>query len=198
MDPRIFQCFAALLDYPAPGLGEVANDCASLVPDAGAARLHDFAAFVAEIDPGCLEEIYTGVFELNAACYPYVGYHLFGETYKRSVFLLGLKQRYAAHGFVTGSELADHVAVLLRFVAMCSDATLSEEIIRDALLPALDKMCGGKEENDLAEEDAPTHHRGRAEYQQLLRALQVTLQTWARGETVPALAKIASPLRTSV
>ncbi|MDE3089689.1 MAG: molecular chaperone TorD family protein [Chloroflexota bacterium] len=171
---RVLALFAQLLDYPTPGLDDAARECAALVApnnlDA-TTLLREFQDFVIATPQGQLEEIYTGVFELNAAFYPYVGYHLFGETYKRSVFLLELKQRYAAHGFDAGAELADHVAVLLRFVSVCDDAMLSEEILRDALLPTLDKMCG-KEENELEPDDAVIQSRGRAAYQQLLRALR--------------------------
>jgi nitrate reductase delta subunit len=176
---RALALLARLLDYPSAGLGDAARECTALVAEydrEAATRVGEFQEFVETVPPGQLEEIYTGVFELNAAFYPYVGYHLFGETYKRSVFLLELKQRYAAHRFDAGAELADHVAVMLRFVSVCDDAALSEEILRDALLPALDKMCG-KEENDPAEDDALVQSRGRAAYQQLLRALQLALGT---------------------
>jgi nitrate reductase delta subunit len=177
---RALLLFAQLLDYPTAGLDDAARECAALVTNysrAAATLLREFSDFVEATPPGPLEEIYTGVFELNAACYPYVGYHLFGETYKRSVFLLELKQRYAAHGFDAGSELADHVAVVLRFVSTCDDAALSEEILRDALLPTLDKMIG-KAEDGLAEEDALVQSRGRAAYQQLLRALRLVAQAF--------------------
>ena len=191
---RVLALFARLLDYPAPGLDDTAHECAALAADhspEAAALLRGFQDFVEATPLGQLEEIYTGVFELNAAFYPYVGYHLFGETYKRSVFLLELKQRYAAHGFVSGSELADHVAVLLRFVSICTDAALGEEILRDALLPALDKMIG-KAENDLAEEDAPVQSRGRAAYQQLLCALRLAAQAFALEISAPTQLQPAS------
>jgi len=190
---RLLGLFARLLDYPTPGLGDAARLGAALTmsySDKAAALLSEFQEFVEETPPGQLEEIYTGVFELNAAFYPYVGYHLFGETYKRSVFLLELKQRYAAHGFDAGSELADHLAVLLRFVSQCDNAALGEEILRDALLPTLDKICSGKEENDVAEEDGLIQSRGRTAYQHLLNALQLTAQSFALESAEPALAGI--------
>jgi nitrate reductase delta subunit len=172
---RALALFAQLLDYPCSGLGDIARECAMVAAEydrEAASLVAEFKSFAEATPPGQMEEIYTGVFELNAVFYPYVGYHLFGETYKRSVFLIGLKQRYAANGFDAGSELADHVAVLLRFVSTCDDAALSEELVHDALIPALDKMCG-KEENDLAEGDALVQSRGRTAYHQLLCALRL-------------------------
>ncbi len=189
---RALARFAQLLDYPCSELSDIARECAMIVAEydrEAATLVAEFKSFVEATPPGQMEEIYTGVFELNAVFYPYVGYHLFGETYKRSVFLIGLKQRYAANGFDAGSELADHVAVLLRFISTCDDAALSEEILHDALLPALDKMCG-KEENDLAEGDALVQSRGRTAYQQLLRALRLTASSLvsepAQLQPVPA------------
>ena len=190
---RVLALFARLLDYPSAGLGDAARECAALATNynhEAATLLREFQDFVEATPPGQLEEIYTGVFELNAAFYPYVGYHLFGETYKRSVFLLELKQRYAARGFDAGAELADHVAVLLRFVSICTDAALGEEILRDALMPALEKMCGGKEESDLADEDALVPSRGRSAYRQLLRALRLAAPSFAPEISAPALVNL--------
>ncbi|MBI3962458.1 MAG: molecular chaperone TorD family protein, partial [Deinococcus sp.] len=96
-----------------------------------------------------------------------VGYHLFGESYKRSIFLLELKKHYQAEGLDTGSELPDHLAVLLRFLANNCQAGLVDEIIHEALLPALAKMAG---EN--SEEDREQRH----EYRLLLKALTLVLR----------------------
>ncbi len=167
--PRILRLFSVLLDYPGPGLIQAADECLRLVDEKTAARLHEFREFAAGHEAGQLEEIYTGVFELNPVYYPYVGYHIFGETYKRSVFLLGLKERYAAHGFTCGTELADHLVVMLRFAANCQDPVCAQELLRDALAPALEKMIAQKADEDSAVE-------GTAAYRQLLCALQQVLQ----------------------
>ncbi|CAG0940604.1 hypothetical protein ANRL1_00218 [Anaerolineae bacterium] len=176
---RLFELFATLLDYPSSTLADAAKECATLLtPQNSEASnlLRDFQELAASTDLGRMEEIYTGFFELNAVSHPYVGYHLFGETYKRSVFLLGLKERYAAHNFAHGAELADHLVVMLRFIAVSQDAELVGELVRDALLPALEKMSGEPAENEPAEEEPVVHQHGRAGYQQLLRALQLSLQ----------------------
>ncbi len=177
---RIFQLFATLLDYPSPALADAAEEGARwLAPHSAEASnlVRDFQKLAASTDVGRMEEIYTGFFELNAVSHPYVGYHLFGESYKRSVFLLGLKERYAAHDFTHGTELADHLVVMLRFIAQCDDVYLIEELVRDALLPALEKMTGEPAENEPVEEEPVVHQRGRAGYQQVLRALRLTLES---------------------
>jgi nitrate reductase delta subunit len=181
---RALQLFALLLDYPEAGLAQAADECLGLVDAEATGPLHEFRQFVTQQRAERLEEIYTGVFELNAVYYPYVGYHLFGETYKRSVFLLGLRERYAANGFAGGTELADHLVEMLRFAAQCDDAACVDELLQDALLPALEKMTGQRSDDDQVVE-------GALAYRQLLRALQLTLQTSAGARDRCAVAGIS-------
>lgn len=137
--------FAALLEYPQANLAVVATRCAALlardVPDA-APFIQQFYEVVARTPAGRLEEIYTGTFDLDPVCYPYIGYHVFGETYKRSVFLLALKERYRANGLEVEGELTDHIAVVLRYLAVSEDAEDVAVIVREGMLPALQRMTG--------------------------------------------------------
>lgn len=177
----ILGLFADMLEYPRPGLAEIVRECEALVspgnPEA-ATLLGGFRALVEEISPGRLEEIYTGTFDLDATCYPYVGYHLFGESYKRSVFLLELRERYRAQGFDVENELPDHLAVLLRFLAINDDVTLTGEIVHEALLPTLERMTGKArsagydEEKPLGSQDHSRH----SPYHGVLEALRLVLQ----------------------
>ena len=217
---RTFQLLADALEYPRPGLADVVRECAALLTAdslAAAACMHEFGAFVEETPQGRLEEVYTGTFDLNAACYPYVGYHLFGESYQRSVFMLGLNERYRAHGFPEGGlrspegrlrpiiagELPDHLAVLLRFLAACDDAALSEEIVQEAMLPALDHMdlwgtettvpcpesCRGGMAPPLQSMADERQDRARQGYRLVLQALHLVLQQFPadnlQQETAP-------------
>lgn len=186
----ILSLFADMLEYPRPGLSEAAQECAALVtpqnPEAGT-RLLGFCAFVEQTPLGRLEEVYTGTFDLDAACHPYVGYHLFGESYRRSVFLLELKERYRAHGFVMEHELPDHLAVLLRFLAISDDAALTGEIIHEALLPALERMTG-KAPSAGYDEEEPSVSQGQRRqnpYHQVLEALWLVLQDNPRPQPLP-------------
>ncbi len=142
---RLLRLFADMLDYPAPGLAEKASECEELVssiaPPEMVPLMRAFRTFAEETPQGRLEEVYTGFFDLNPVCHPYVGYQLFGESYKRSSFLLGLKGLYRAEGFqFSESELPDRLSVMLRFVAHSRDGDLKEELLRDGLLPALERM----------------------------------------------------------
>jgi nitrate reductase molybdenum cofactor assembly chaperone len=115
---HLYRLFADLLGYPTPALAGQAQEAAAGAGVAQAtALLHGFYSFVEQASPARLEELYTGTFDLQAVCYPYVGYHLFGDSYKRGMFMAQLNAGYLERGFSAGKELPDHVAVILRFLA---------------------------------------------------------------------------------
>ncbi len=181
---RILELFADLLDYPRPDLDipAAARECRALVveesPDA-AAMLDEFIGFAERTPRDTIEEIFSATFDLNASCHPYVGYHMFGESYPRSLFMLELKERFRGQNFDPGIELPDHIGVLLRFASVCNDDALRDEVIRDAVLPTLGPMT-------LAPESAPVLDEGEGaapevfdvgtDYRRILQALQFVLQ----------------------
>ena len=179
---RVLELFAELLEYPRPGLTSKVHELRKLVgsesPEA-AAVLAKFAAFVERIPYDTLEEVFTATFDLNATCHPYVGFHIFGEDYRRSVFLLELKSKYREYGFDTGIELPDHISMMLRFMAICTDEEAVTEIARGALLPTLEPMMlGGPEVAAVAEGEEPPPEAfdvGR-DYRQVLKALRTILR----------------------
>lgn len=143
---RILELFADILDYPGPGLASKARECEGLLADAvpeAAGLLARFVSFVEETPLERLEEVFTGYFDLNPVCHPYVGYHLFGESYKRSQFLLTLKRLYREHGFEIGdAELPDRISVMLRFLSQCGDDALVRDTVVEGVLPAIEHMTG--------------------------------------------------------
>lgn len=170
--------FADVLSYPySPIDGEVqaCEELARSESEEAAALLDRFGAFAEATPLGELQEAYTLAFDLDSlsesepTCYPYVGHHLFEENHKRSAFILGLIERYRAHGFDgDAGDLPDHLVVVLRFVATCDDDELVAETVDEAVLPALARMLAtvGSEE--------PVN--GRQHYQQVLNALALTLR----------------------
>ena len=155
---QILGLFADIVDYPAPGLAGKAAECAALIgaaqPEA-AALLESFGRFAEEKSLGKLQEVYSGFFDLNSICHPYVGYQLFGENYKRSIFLIGLKKAYRAEGFEAGaSELPDRLSIVLRFVAHSKGGEEIDELLNRGLLPALARMTT-KPESDGHQHDGP-------------------------------------------
>jgi nitrate reductase delta subunit len=111
-----------------------------------------------------MQEVYTRTFDLQPACYPYLGHHLFAEDNRRGLFMAGLMRHYRFYDFSSGKELPDHVAVILRFLARCPGAKENDELVRECLVPALEKMLSG-----LNDPGNP--------YSRILQALMTTLPT---------------------
>ncbi|MCU0543957.1 MAG: molecular chaperone TorD family protein [Oscillatoriaceae cyanobacterium Prado104] len=145
---QTYQLFAALFTYPSPQLPAQISECHRQLqadhPEA-AELINQFQAFANSTSISHLEEIYTSTFDINPVCFPYPGFHLFGENFNRADFLVKLQQRYQEHGFIApANELADHLSVILQFLStLNSDAVLAQELIEDCLLPALKKMNEG-------------------------------------------------------
>ncbi|MDZ4246079.1 MAG: molecular chaperone TorD family protein [Dehalococcoidia bacterium] len=135
--------FAETLEYPGSSFSEVVGNCARQLensfPDI-AGPVRSFAAFTATQSPGALEELYTQTFDVTPATTLYLGYHLFGETPKRSVFLVSLTEAFQACSFSAGKELADHLGVVLRFLSVAEDYEFVAPLMEECLLPTLTRM----------------------------------------------------------
>lgn len=176
--------FAAMLDYPDARLAATSADCADIVnlaqPIAGS-LVSGFADYASSTPLERIEEAYTAVFDLDAKCSLHIGYHLFGESYKRSVFLLGLHERFDAQRHTPPGEVPDHLPVVLRCLASTADDEQAMELIADGVLPALDRMTGRINAPDLdeppAEIPAPDSAAAqRAPFVDLLEALRLVLR----------------------
>ena len=145
LDRGALDIFAGLLEYPRGGEADLAakgeSALAGVHPEA-ASLLGGVRAFLVETPRARAEEVFTSTFDLQATCAPYVGFHLFGEGYKRRVFLAGLSGMYSSRGFSAGRELPDHITVLLRFLAGPADDEEARILVEDGLAPALSKMIG--------------------------------------------------------
>jgi nitrate reductase delta subunit len=143
---RLHQLLADVMGYPGPDLSRRIDECVSLsypLHEGVAAILKEFREFLGKTPPGTMGEIYAKTFDLAAGCYPYVGYHLFGDGNHRGMFLAGLKEHYQIYGFSAGNELPDHLSVMLRFLARDEDQEERDEIVSLFILPALKKMMKG-------------------------------------------------------
>lgn len=167
---HIYERFADLFEYPTPELAGRAEACAEAsdaarAVDPDAVELLDrFCAAVSEHSLVRLQEIYTSTFDLKPQCYPYIGYHLFGESYKRGAFMARLAQEYCSRQLAMGNELPDHVGVVLRFLALDGDTEFGRTLLHEGLIPAMEEMAGSFD------------GAGDNPYSALVRALLLTLQ----------------------
>lgn len=199
VDRSLYRAFAEMLEYPHASPLESARACAALLAPVSpeAAALVDGFAAVAERTPhGDLQEAYTRTFDLGATYCPYVGYHLFGESYKRSVFLVRLKTQYRAVGVETGSEIPDHIALVLRFLAASDEAELTGELIAAALWPALERMVRGNGSVGGCDDAPPPDPASeRSAYHPVLEALRlvVAARSPAPGPDDAAVCRVGEP-----
>ena len=153
-----YEVFAGLLEYPDEqwavpiGIGGETD------------ALANFRCGIEELTLNDLQELYTRTFDLNPVCALEIGYHLFGENYKRGEFLANLRETEASFELGQEHQLPDYLPVLLRLLTKLQDEELRSSLIGECLIPAIDKML-----RPLKESDNP--------YRFLLETVRATLQT---------------------
>ncbi len=142
----LFDAFAALLEYPCSNTSIQAQHCFKQIqtihPEV-AEKLETFICAITQLPIDRIQEVYTTTFDMQPVCYPYVGYHLFGESYKRGAFMAQLNDAYHSIGYSAGQELPDHLAVILRFLGLDSANCAGEfcqTLLKEGVQPALEKM----------------------------------------------------------
>lgn len=139
----IYSNFAAVLDYPHSGINAQVQACISTLENECAecaALLRKFQLAIAQTSAGELQELYTATFDMRPDCTPALGYHLFGDDVRRSLFLIRLRERLEARRIDAGSELPDHLSLVLRLMDRSGDGEESDTLAADCLVPALTRM----------------------------------------------------------
>ncbi len=153
--------------YPSPGLRATLRDSIRVLPE-GPAR-ERYRVFVRAVDGlslGAWEELYTRTLDLNPLVAPYVGYHAWGESYRRGPFLGLMNRAIRETGTSTMGELPDHIVPVLLYLA-ATPAPLPE--LLEVLTPAVERMVSTLQK---AEPNNP--------YVDLFRAVQALLTLAAR------------------
>ncbi|GAA1895455.1 hypothetical protein GCM10009716_01750 [Streptomyces sodiiphilus] len=121
-----WQVQSLMLAYPdeqLPGRLRLARRAAAALPAGIAAPLNRFLDHAGRTDPRDLAADYVATFDHRKRCCPYLTYYAHGDTRRRGVALLSMKQTYAAAGLqLSDEELPDHLAVVLEFAAAQPDA----------------------------------------------------------------------------
>jgi len=147
---RVWELYASLVEYPAvwvvPDIHSLAQQLRRLDPSTPAIeRLESFANSVESLSVTELQELYTQTFDLSPICSPHVGYHIFGESYKRGALMAQLREEYQNMGLPAGSEIPDHLAYLLKYGSELAGleprAEIYEELLNLILYPGLNKMA---------------------------------------------------------
>lgn len=134
--------FAAILDYPRSRvdgvLGELSAKLAVECPGS-VSQLNEFRSAVAAMDLKKLQETYTDAFDMRPEATTNLSHHMFGEDARRGVFMAEIKGKMEALGIPMGTELPDHICLVLEYVERAPEDE-KQPVIEDCLLPSLKKM----------------------------------------------------------
>ena len=142
----VFSIYAQALHYPHPGQVETLQAQAK-----GSDRepgMKAFASFIKKIGTLSLseqEELFTRTFDLSPLTAPYVGYQIWGESYKRGEFMAQLSQEMSLYEINLEGELPDHLLPVLRYLAAAT-APLPELV--EVLDPAIAAMQKSLKKNE--------------------------------------------------
>lgn len=152
----IHEILADLLDYPVTDWQSRCDECKDSLAAEGESFVSQFSLFASETERlslSDLQELYTRTFDLSPVCALDIGYHLFGENYKRGVFLANLRETEAPFDLGQEHQLPDYLPVLLRLLTKLNDEELRSALIVDCMIPALEKML-----KTLGEGENPYRH----------------------------------------
>ena len=146
--PTRYDALASLFTYPESSIGRRLKAYVKALGPAHTDAAASAARFLGEAEkcsPAELEEAFTSTFDLNPACCPEIGWHLFGERYERGSFLVWMRERLREFGLEETEELPDHLCHVLRVLGRMQ-AEEAERFATEAVGPALDRMCRSLDE----------------------------------------------------
>lgn len=140
---QLYEVLADLLEYPQknwvlllePGKKLLLEEASEIE-----ALFEGFCLQVQDLSLAELQEKYTQTFDLTPACTLEVGYHLFGENYKRGLFLAELHETEAPFHLGQEHQLPDYLPVLLRLMVKLEDEELRTDLANECVIPAIEKM----------------------------------------------------------
>lgn len=143
-DPAGLKLVSYLLQYPDDVFLAELPDLKAVIdrwPDASVRRsLQPFCAYLMETAPLKVQEAYTAAFDLNPETSLNLTYHRWGDDEKRGRILAQLLQIYDQAGYACdGSELPDHLALVLEFCAL--QPRWADDALLVGILEVLDPLA---------------------------------------------------------
>jgi nitrate reductase delta subunit len=137
-----YRALAALLIYPEEDFGGRVADAIAAIrresPQSGDVLAQAQAA-AESLSNDELQELYTRSFDLDPACTLEIGWHLYGEDYRRGEFLVKMRQQMRLNQIEESIELPDHLTHVLQLLDTMEPEE-AREFAGECLLPAMDKM----------------------------------------------------------
>lgn len=136
---ELFSALAQLLRYPSGQWSELVARALAAAQGACAENLRRLQQLLANAAPATLEEGYVAAFDFDPEATLEIGWHLYGEDYRRGAFLVRMRQLLRDQGVEENGELPDHLSLLLQVLPALPPPE-AENLAREALLPALEKI----------------------------------------------------------
>jgi nitrate reductase delta subunit len=108
----------------------------------------EYTAFLQALRPlsqGEWEELYTSTLDLNPEFAPYLGYQMWGDSYKRGSFMSQLSKVMLENEINRDGELPDHLVPVLRYLDQVPEPIPD---LAQILEPALEKMAHKLQKDD--------------------------------------------------
>lgn len=138
-----YTVLAELFRYPTTGMNTYSVEWRNIIdrynPEL-TLKLEPYIDHIQEKNLSFQQEYYISTFDVQAVCFLDIGYILYGEDYKRGVFLVNIKNEQDKAGNDCGCELADHLPNILTLLPKLQDTKLAEELIYSILIPTLHEM----------------------------------------------------------
>lgn len=143
---KIYLQLADLLEYPRAQHSDLLQNliAADVSSDGQLSFLKDFQKNINSLKLSEWQELYTASFEIQSTASLDIGFHLFGEAYKRGAFMAKLKATQNALNMPLGNELPDHLTQMLRLLAHLQPVQAAP-LIEECLLPGLVSILAGLE-----------------------------------------------------
>lgn len=138
-----YKLLAEMFRYPAhdlkPYFGKWTDTIKNYAPELSG-KLDQFYSHIIEKPLSYQQEYYISTFDVQPVSSLDVGYVLFGEDYRRGLFLVNIKKEQIKACNDCGSELPDHLPNILTLLPEIQDPDLAEELIYSLLIPAIHEM----------------------------------------------------------
>jgi len=176
-----YSLFAGVLDYPGAEVSAQVQELIAQVAVFNSEAVEPLRKFESELKGmslGELQELYTSTFDMRPDRTTNLGCHIFGEDVRRNIFMAQLKERMEARQIPTGTELPDHLSLVLQLLAAQDSTDETQTLVADCLAPGVTRMCASFNQN---ESSNPYAHA----LQALLTVLREEMGNVATTEAAP-------------
>lgn len=146
LEMALDEAFARIFSYPDENCHTWIRECGRLLAwDGNTSQLFSrFAGHALAVRIEELEELFVQTFEMTRQRALEVGWHLYGEQYKRGEFLVHMRSLLRRYGVAETLELPDHLSHCLLLLPRL-DEREAFQFVRSSLRPALERIRQGFE-----------------------------------------------------